>query len=109
MKATTAIAPVVIALLVAVQGISAQTDTKTVDLSKGSSLIVAYCSPCHDWASDYKSIMDSGVVVPGDSASSQAWVMISSGRMPAQGPAPTSKEKKLIKEWIDAGAVAPKT
>jgi hypothetical protein len=108
MKTPIAIAfSLVIAFIVGAQAVSAQ--TTTVDLSQGSALIVSYCSPCHDWASDYKSIMDSGVIVPGDSASSQAWVMISSGRMPAQGPAPTAEEQKLIKDWIDAGAVAPKS
>ncbi|HUX42484.1 MAG TPA: hypothetical protein VMV83_15050 [Rectinemataceae bacterium] len=82
--------------------------TATVDLSQAPGLLTSYCSPCHDWASDYTSIMDSGVIVAGDSASSPAWVMISSGRMPASGPAPTEAEQKLIKDWIDAGAVAPK-
>lgn len=86
----------------------AQASSKTVELGKGSGLLVSYCSPCHDWAADYNSIMASGVIVPGDSASSPAWIMISTGRMPARGPAPNAEERKLIKEWIDAGAPAPK-
>lgn len=104
----------ILALLLLVAGIAgaqstqpASSTTTTVDLSQAPALLTSYCSPCHDWASDYTSIMDSGVIVAGDSASSPAWVMISSGRMPASGPAPTEAEQKLIKAWIDAGAAAP--
>ena len=100
---------IVIAFALVVAALAgAQTSTKTVDLHQGPGLLVSYCSPCHDWAADYGSIMASGVIVSGDSASSPAWIMISTGRMPARGPAPTAEERKLIKEWIDAGAPAPK-
>ena len=100
-------AGIVLALLVGCAvGLGAQSadGTKTLDLSKAADPIVGYCSPCHGWASDYDSIMASGVITPGDPASSPAWFMISSGRMPAQGPAPTAAEKQLIHDWIAAGA-----
>ncbi len=103
--------PIVIGLLFAAGlGLHAQgTSTiKTVDLSQGSALLVSYCAPCHDWASDYDSILSSGVIVPGDSGSSPAWQLISTGQMPMSGPAPSAAEQQLIKDWIDAGAPPPR-
>jgi hypothetical protein len=105
MKTTLAIAVFLVAAFMA--GAQDTPSTKIVELRSGSSLIVAYCSQCHDWAADYDSIMASGAIVPGDSGSSPAWIMISTGRMPADGPAPSAAERKLIKDWIDAGAPAP--
>lgn len=82
--------------------------TKVPDPGEGAKLIVSYCSPCHDWASDYNSIMSSGVFVPGKSGSSMGWLLIASGQMPASGPAPSAEEQQVIKDWIDAGAPEPK-
>jgi len=97
-------------LFLAGLGLFAQTasTTKNIDLSQGSALLVSYCSPCHDWAADYDSIMASGVIAKGDSASSPAWQLISSGQMPMSGPAPSAAEQQLIRDWIDAGAPPPK-
>ncbi|MDA8427166.1 MAG: hypothetical protein M0Z80_13645 [Treponema sp.] len=75
--------------------------------SKGADLIIARCSGCHGWASDYDSLMASGGIVPGKPGSSIVWTMISSGSMPRGGPAFTSKERRLVYDWIAAGAPRP--
>lgn len=86
---------------------SGQSSAPKQDLTRGSSILVDYCSACHDWAQDYDSIMASGVIVPGNVEKSLVWKMISSGRMPAAGDPPTAEEKQLIHDWIEAGAPAP--
>lgn len=105
MKATIAFT-ILLALAVAAGAQSASGAT-TLRLSKGPALITAYCSACHGWAADYDSIMASGAIVPGKSASSRAWFMISSGRMPQGGPPLPAKDRKIIYDWIAAGAPRP--
>jgi mono/diheme cytochrome c family protein len=103
MKATLAFGLFLTLALAAVGAQSASGPT-TLRLSKGADLVITRCSVCHGWASDYDSLMASGGIVAGKPGSSIVWTMISSGRMPRGGPAFTSKERKLVYDWIAAGA-----
>lgn len=97
-------------LLLSGLGLAAQSSSSNgfsaAELAQGSRILVDYCSRCHDWAQDYDSIMASGVVTPGKVSESLAWIMVSTGRMPAEGPAPTAEEQRLLRAWIEAGAPA---
>ncbi|WP_298869393.1 DUF1592 domain-containing protein [uncultured Gimesia sp.] len=79
-------------------------------------LIAQNCLDCHDSASK-KGRLDlsrkvtalaggeSGkVIVPGKASESLLWDQIESGDMPPKG-ALTNQQKKILKEWIDNGAV----
>ncbi|HUW40775.1 MAG TPA: hypothetical protein VMV90_07165 [Rectinemataceae bacterium] len=106
MKTTFAFA-LILVLALAVAVAQSSQGAANPRLSKGADLIIARCSACHGWAADYDSLMASGGIVPGKPGSSVVWTMISSGRMPRGGPAFTSNERKLVYDWIVAGAPRP--
>ncbi len=87
----------------------------TATFSKVNSTILApKCVSCHrpaadggfglrDDYSDYDSTINTGSVVPGDSAASKMYDEIVSGKMPP-AKALSDEEIELVKMWIDAGA-----
>jgi WD40 repeat protein len=82
-----------------------------------------YCSGCHNdsdhegnfslesFASLQRGIEDKPAVLPGDSAGSRLWRVVSKQDEPAMPPedepAPSAHELELIKSWIDQGAKGP--
>jgi dipeptidyl aminopeptidase/acylaminoacyl peptidase len=82
-----------------------------------------YCSGCHNdsdregefslesFASLQKGIEDKPAVLPGDSAGSRLWRVVSKQDEPTMPPedepAPSAAELALIKSWIDQGAKGP--
>jgi hypothetical protein len=81
---------------------------KTFGAAKGDALalLAANCSSCHAWAGAYETILDPAVVVAGKPEASPAWLAVSEGRMPPDGPLPDA-DKAAILAWIQAGAPAP--
>lgn len=79
-------------------------------------LLADKCLECHDSATRQggldlsKSVLamqggDSGKVIEiGDAANSLLWQAIDSGEMPADRPALSDEEKKVLAKWIDDGA-----
>ena len=79
-------------------------------------LLANNCLDCHD-SSTHKGKLDLSrkltamaggetgkVIVPGKSAESLLWELVESGEMPAEGDPLSAEQKKLLKQWIDAGA-----
>lgn len=50
---------------------------------------------------------DGPVIVPGDPAKSALWTSVESDEMPADRPPLAAREKALLKQWIEDGAVWP--
>jgi hypothetical protein len=82
-------------------------------------LLERYCLECHD-AGSSKGRLDlsrrepalaggkSGpAIVPGKAAESLIWRQVESDAMPKKRPPLSPEEKKLLREWIDAGAAWP--
>jgi hypothetical protein len=80
-------------------------------------LLAKRCLSCHGWKST-KSRLDlsqkrtalaggkSGKsIVPGDAESSLLWASIKNDDMPEKGPPLTAAQKKLLRDWINDGAV----
>ncbi len=79
-------------------------------------LLANQCLECHDTAtrkggldlSSRKAAFVGGesgvVIVPGKSADSLLWQHVASNEMPAKRPPLSAEQKKLLREWIDAGA-----
>jgi len=78
------------------------------DIGRAPALFAANCSSCHDWAKSYEGIIESGVIVPGKSEESPAWLALSQDVMPPTGPL-GEDDKALIMAWIQAGAPRPAT
>ncbi|QDS95321.1 Planctomycete cytochrome C [Roseimaritima multifibrata] len=83
-------------------------------------LLEQNCLVCHSAGIDKgdlslataQSILDQGLIIPGDSDSSQLVDMITSidgepAQMPKEKPSLTADEVKLIRRWIDEGATWP--
>lgn len=79
----------------------------TLDMNRGTSIIVNNCSGCHSWASDYSSIMASGLVVAGHPEESKLIDVIEAGYMPPSPPRPSADDINVLYAWITAGAPAP--
>jgi hypothetical protein len=94
-------------LLASAAGLAAQGTAipKKLDIGRAPALLAANCSPCHDWAKSYESII-AAVIAPGRPDESPAWRMISQDAMPPTG-ALGGDDKALILAWIEAGAPAP--
>lgn len=80
-------------------------------------LLAERCLECHD-SSAKKGKLDlsrktaafaggkkGDAIVPGDSGKSLVWEAIASGEMPDERDPLSDEEKKLVREWIDSGAV----
>jgi hypothetical protein len=81
---------------------------KSLDLDKAPGIFAANCSPCHDWAKAYDTVIDPAVIVPGKPQESPAWLALSQDIMPPTGPL-SAEDKDLILAWIQAGAPRPST
>jgi hypothetical protein len=80
-------------------------------------LLARHCLECHDGAkkkgkldlSRKDAALAGGkhgkVIVPGKSAESLLWEQVESDEMPEDRPSLSAKEKQLLKDWIEAGAV----
>src|SRR5687767_10191446 len=80
-------------------------------------LLARHCLECHDTAtkkgkldlSRKEAALAGGKngrpIVPGKSAESLLWEAVDSGEMPEDRPPLSAEEKKVLREWIDAGAV----
>lgn len=79
----------------------------TLDMNRATSIIVGNCSMCHAWASDYSSIMSSGLVVAGHPEESNLLDVIKAGYMPPTQPRPSADDINVLYAWISAGAPAP--
>ncbi len=93
-----------------VSGVSAFSEAaplKEFEFNRTAGVFGRYCSSCHDWAGSYESILESGVIIPGDSYASPALIAINEGWMPPAKPLPTPEEKRYLTEWVDAGAPKP--
>ncbi len=82
-----------------------------------------YCGGCHNdsdsegglslesYQSLQKGIKGKPAVLPGDSAGSLLWRVLTEGseqQMPPEGePAPTASERELLRGWIEQGAIGP--
>ena len=82
-------------------------------------MLARHCLECHD-GSKKKGKLDLSrkdaafaggkhgkAIVPGKSAESLVWEQVESDDMPEDRPPLSAQEKKLLKDWIDAGAVWP--
>ena len=105
--------------LVAASGLAAAADAPKVLTFEGDVLPVlnAHCLQCHGGVHqrnglDLRTLEavkkggDGGEVVkPGEPDASPLWVSINEGTMPPPNkPKVTEREKKLVKDWIEAGA-----
>ena len=75
-----------------------------------------HCLDCHDSTSSegklnlsrkkdaFKGGESGPVIVPGNSSKSYLWELVDSDEMPQNHPPLLDSEKKLLKQWIDAGA-----
>lgn len=79
---------------------------KTLDTGEALGVLAARCASCHDWAGSYDAVMASGLFIAGKPDESPAWVAISEGRMPADGPL-AEADKAAVLAWIQAGAPRP--
>jgi len=89
--------------------VSPTTRIVALDMGKATSIIVNDCSRCHAWATDYGSIMASGLVVAGHPEESKLVDVIEAGYMPPSPPLPSAGDIETISAWIAAGAPAPST
>jgi hypothetical protein len=85
--------------------------------SQVASLLARHCLECHD-SSSKKGGLDlsrkegalaggeSGRAInPGKAAESLLWEFVESDEMPKKRPALSAQEKKLLRQWIDSGAI----
>lgn len=82
-------------------------------------LLSRHCLECHDSAIRKGRLdlstrhaalaggRDGPVIVPGDPANSVLWTSVESDEMPEDRPPLVAREKALLKQWIEGGAVWP--
>lgn len=80
-------------------------------------LLAQRCLSCHGWKStkgrldlsQKRTALAGGkngkAIVPGDASASLLWESIKTDEMPEKGPPLTGKEKSLLRDWINDGAV----
>ena len=96
---------------------AARPDTPQYFDSHVAPLLARQCLECHD-GSKKKGKLDLSrkdaalaggkngkAIVPGKAAESLLWEQVESDEMPEDRPPLSADEKKLLKDWIDAGAV----
>lgn len=82
-------------------------------------LLSRYCLECHDPAirkgkldlshreAALAGSSNGPVIEPGDAAKSVLWTMVESDEMPSDRPPLPARDKALLKQWIEGGAVWP--
>lgn len=82
-------------------------------------LLSKYCLECHDPAirkgkldlsqrhAAFAGSSSGPVIEPGDAAKSVLWTMVESDEMPEDRPSLPAREKALLKQWLEGGAVWP--
>ena len=82
-----------------------------------AALLAKHCLECHDSASKKgkldlsrkKAAFAGGshgkAIVPGKAAESRLWKLVESGKMPKGNTPLSPRDKKLLHDWIDAGAI----
>ena len=85
--------------------------------SKIAPLLSHHCLECHDTATRkgkldlsrkdtaFATIKGEPTIVPGDLEQSRVWATVAEDDMPKKRPPLSAAEKKLLSDWIDAGAV----
>lgn len=85
--------------------------------TKIAPLLARSCLECHDSAlkeggldlSRKTAALAGGeggkVIVPGKSAESRLWELVEADEMPSEGPLLSAAEKKVLRQWLDNGAV----
>jgi hypothetical protein len=99
------------------QSQAAEAESARLFDSQIAPLLARHCFECHDTTSRKGKLdlsrKDSAMgdrkggraIIPGNSAESLLWKSIASDEMPEDRPPLTSEEKRLVREWIDSGAV----
>ncbi len=82
-----------------------------------AAIISNHCLDCHDSTTKegqldlsrkkeaFKGGENGPVIVPGSSSKSSLWNLVKSNEMPEDHPPLSNEEKKLLKQWIEAGAI----
>lgn len=80
-------------------------------------MLAKHCLECHGWKSTrgrldlskkstaFKGKKNTTIIEPGNASDSLLWKVVQSNDMPRNRPPLSLKEKALLREWIDAGAV----
>ncbi len=94
-------------------------ETAKLFASEIAPMLTRRCLECHDSKSREGDLdlsqrgaalaggISGRAIVPGDAAASRLYQSVQSHEMPKNRPALTAREKKLLRQWIDNGAIWP--